>query len=286
VSAKRYLKTGAVVFPLLLVVACLCEQGCVTAMIDHVAFQMNAADVSSKETAAENIMIPLRDGRKVESRWVHAAQTHPRTCTVILFNGIGGSLSDWDHVQAELSQSNISSIAFNYGDAAEIGQSRGKSRLHDIELVTNVLIGKVKERNGPGADYFLLGHSLGSAVVLQAYRNLDTTGCGGVILCNPFSSLKAWAIYHRHLPSALSFVMPNYYDNVRNIRNIPLPVLIVSSHADIVNPPDEALEVYRAANEPKSIKIFDGLKHNDLFRENGSDYWQPILAFIRKRSRE
>jgi alpha-beta hydrolase superfamily lysophospholipase len=276
------MRIGAIALPILFV-ACLLEQSCVTAVIDHVAFQVSAPEATTaQEAAPETIMIPLIDGRKVEARYVQAARANPRTCTVILFNGIGGSLSDWGHVQEKLCQHAISSVAFNYGDATEIGQPRGKSRLRDVERVTNVIIEKIKARSGSAATYFLLGHSLGSAVALQAYQNLDTHNCAGVILCNPFSSLKAWAIYHHHLPTALSFVMPSYYDNVRNIKRISKPVLIVTSHADTVNPPEEALEVYQAAHEPKSIKMFDRPKHNDIFRDNSDEYWRPILAFIRQ----
>ena len=276
------MRISAIALPIVFA-ACLAEQSCVTAVIDHVAFQVSAPEATtSPEAASETMFIPLRDGRKIEARWVHAARANPRTCTVILFNGIGGSLSDWVHVQDKLYQHALSSVAFNYGDAAEIGQPRGKSRLHDVERATNVIIEKVKARNGSGASYFLLGHSLGSAVVLQAYQNLDTNNCAGVILCNPFSSLKAWAIYHHHLPNALSFVMPTYYDNVQNIKRIPKPILIVTSHADTVNPPQEALEVYQAAHEPKSIKMFDRPKHNDIFRDNSDEYWQPILTFVKQ----
>jgi len=280
------MRIGAIALPIVLV-ACLLEQSCVTAVIDHVAFQVSAPETTAaQEAASEIMMIPLRDGRKVEVRYVQAARANPRTCTVILFNGIGGSLSDWVHVQAKLYQHGISSVAFNYGDATEIGQPRGKSRLRDVERVTNVMIEKIKARNGSAATYFLLGHSLGGAVVLQAYQNLNTTNCAGVILCNPFSSLKAWSIYHHHLPNALGFVMPTYYDNVRNIKRIPKPLLIVTSHADTVNPSEEALEVYQAAHEPRSIRMFDRPKHNDIFRDNSDEYWQPILAFIKQTAQD
>src|ERR1700681_4435852 len=136
------MRIGAIALPIVFV-ACLLEQSCVTAVIDHVAFQVSAPEATtSQQAASETMMIPLRDGRKVEARWVHAAQANPQTCTVILFNGIGGSLSDWGRVQDKLYQRDISSVAFNYGDAAEIGQPRGKSRLRDIERVTNVIIQK------------------------------------------------------------------------------------------------------------------------------------------------
>jgi alpha-beta hydrolase superfamily lysophospholipase len=280
------MRLGAIAFPIVLIAVCVAEQSCVKAMIDHVAFQMSTPAATPGGTAPETMMIALKDGRRVEARCVHPAPADSRTCTVILFNGIGGSLSDWVHVQEKLSQHGISSVAFNYGDQTEIGRSRGKSRLRDVELVANVIIGTVKVRNGSDAPYFLLGHSLGSAVLLQAYQNLDTNGCAGVILCNPFSSLKAWAIHHHHLPKTFSFLMPTYYDNVKNIKLIPKPILIVTSHADAVNPPDEALEIYRAAHEPRSIKIFDRPKHNDIYRDNSAEYWQPILDFIERNAEE
>src|ERR1700682_796528 len=280
------MRIGAIAIPIGLV-ACLLEQSCVTAVIDHVAFQVSAPETTAaQEAASEIMMIPLRDGRKVQVPDVQAARANPPTSTAILFNGIGGSLSDWVHVQAKLYQHGISSVAFNYGDATEIGQPRGKSRLRDVERVTNVMIEKIKARNGSAATYFLLGHSLGGAVVLQAYQNLNTTNCAGVILCNPFSSLKAWSIYHHHLPNALGFVMPTYYDNVRNIKRIPKPLLIVTSHADTVNPSEEALEVYQAAHEPRSIRMFDRPKHNDIFRDNSDEYRQPILAFIKQTAQD
>jgi uncharacterized protein len=281
----HYMRISVIVLPILLIGGGLLEQGCVTSMIDHVAFQMNAPDSATARVPYETVMIPLDDGRRVESRWVRATPTGSSGSTVILFNGIGGSLSDWGHAQDWLYQHHISSIAFNYGDAAEIGNPQGKSRLGDVEKVADGMIKTLKAKNGSGATYFLLGHSLGSAVLLQAYPHLDTDGCAGVILCNPFSSLKAWAIEHHHLPKALSFAMPTYYDNVQNVKKLPRPLLIVSSRADTVNPPDQALEIYRAAHEPKSIKMFDRLKHNQIY-EHVDEYWQPILDFITQTAGE
>jgi fermentation-respiration switch protein FrsA (DUF1100 family) len=66
------------------------------------------------------------------------------------------------------------------------------------------------------------------------------------------------------------------------IQKVRKPVLVITSQADTMNPPEQAVEVYGAARQPKSIRIFSQLRNNDMFRDDSDDYWSAILDFIRR----
>lgn len=255
-------------------------------MMDNVTFQVKSSPVLPTSIGLKykefNI---VHNTRKVRAWLVEALPPDKQNnTTVILFNGIGDNLSKWIYFQKFLADSGISSVSFDYGPLDDTMKNKGSSRLQDVTKDVAVIIDTLTVQYGHKLDIFLMGHSVGNAVMLEMYSDINKIAVKGVIVCNAFNSMKKWSVEHGKLPGAFAFAFPNYYDNVKNIRKVTNPVLIMHSKADKTNSFSNSLEVFKAANADKQFVQFENYKHNDIFKDANFGYWNPIINFIKSHS--
>ena len=127
---------------------------------------------------------------------------------------------------------------------------------------------------GASADKIVAyGESLGSG---QAVRLATKRTVAAVVLEAPLTSTVdvARAAYF-WLP--LDLLITDKYDNEHNIRSVTAPVLVLHGAQDAVIPVEMGWQVYRAANDPKRIKVFPQGTHSDLF-EHGA--WKTVQGFL------
>jgi hypothetical protein len=74
---------------------------------------------------------------------------------------------------------------------------------------------------------------------------------------------------------------PDWWDNVRAIRDVAAPVLVVHSADDKVNPAADGRRVFAAAREPKRLAILQGFSHNALYLKPQDGWWTTVLALVR-----
>jgi len=250
-------------------------------VMDNAAFQVAPSHKLPSSIGLEYKEIILtHDNRTVRAWFVKARNVKERNTAVILFNGIGGNLSGWIYFQQFLADRGISSVSFEYGPQQDTLEDMGSSRLPEVTNNINAIIDSLHQQNGNNLRLFLLGHSVGNAVMLEMYPDIDTTSITGIIICNAFSSMKEWGLEHGKIPRIFAFVFPDYFDNVANIKKVTKPVLIVHSKADKTNFFSGASEIFNAANLNKQFVQFDNYKHNDIFNDSNFDYWTPIVKFI------
>jgi hypothetical protein len=117
------------------------------------------------------------------------------------------------------------------------------------------------------------GESLGSgqAIALATKRSL-----AAMVLESPLTSVidVAKGTYF-WLP--LNLLIVDTYKNEENIRYARAPVLVLHGERDGVIPVEMGMRLFRAANEPKRIKIFPNGRHVDLF-EHGA--WEDTKRFL------
>jgi alpha-beta hydrolase superfamily lysophospholipase len=203
---------------------------------------------------------------------------------IVIFHGIGESLSDWINVQKMLAGRGIVSAVFDYGSPADTISGQSGTSLRPLTDDVQDIIDSVRRLCGNDLHLFLLGHSVGNAVLLEMYPRLTAPFVKGVILCNAFSSLKKWLLYHHQISPAAALLFPDYLDNTDNVRNVAQPMLIVHSKADSVNYFEDALEIIRSAEyRHRSIRFVPTEEKDHNYIYNGRDhagYWAPILHFI------
>lgn len=91
----------------------------------------------------------------------------------------------------------------------------------------------------------------------------------------PFSALVPWAI-ERHVGVAPSAVAP-----LRAIERLPVPVFIIHGELDAGVPPDDALRLFAAAKEPKSLWVVQGAYHGGGHGTMKVEYEERVLAFFK-----
>ena len=257
--------------------------------MDNVVFKvvpilsrLSSAGVKYKE-------MHLVHGERDATAWVTLPDTVIKdNPAVIIFRGYNESLSDWIWFQKMLADSGIVSVTFDYGPQSDTIKKSGNSRLSEVTKDVQAIIDSVQFICGNTPQLFLLGHSVGNAVMLEMYPAIDVPFIKGVIVCNAFASIKAWSVYHHELSPAMAFILPDYYDNTIAIRRVTQPILMLHSRADSVNYYTDALKIYAAGMGRKGEDIelvsFGHYDHNYIYRKAHFDYWTSIIRFIRSKS--
>ena len=75
------------------------------------------------------------------------------------------------------------------------------------------------------------------------------------------------------IPAAL---IPNAYPSLRRIGRLSAPLLVLHGDRDEIVPLDQGQALFEAASEPKRIRVFSGLGHNDLIARAGREYADEI----------
>jgi alpha-beta hydrolase superfamily lysophospholipase len=256
-------------------------------LIDNITFQIKpSTEIPDLRELHYREINLIHEKRRVRAWIAERNDFSANKSAVILFNGIGGTITDWFYIQKYMSENGITSVSFDYGPQSDISKKKGTSRLSDVTHDINAIIDTLIKIYGDTLNLFLLGHSVGNAVMLEMYSQIDTSHLRGIIICNSFSSLKNWNIQHHYLPKAFAFLFPDYFSNTSNIKKVYKPVLVMHSKSDSVNLFSDGEKVFNSANEPKEFVEFDSFGHNDLDKKGNFIYWSPIVKFIRNKSKK
>ena len=258
-------------------------------LMDNVVFMVSPSSTlpSSIGSRYKEVRVGQQD-RNIRAWITLPVVVKKNNAAVIIFRGIGESLSDWIWFQKMLADSGIVSASFDYGPPADTLKTngnpmKGSSRLKEVTKNVQDIIDSVRLLCGPSLNLFLLGHSVGNAIMLEMYPRINAPFVKGVILCNAFASIKAWSVYHHHISPTTAFFLPDYYDNTRNIKAVVQPILMLHSKADSVNYFTDALKIYMLSwerQQPVRLIPFEGYGHNYIYGKDHFDYWAPIVQFI------
>ncbi len=114
-----------------------------------------------------------------------------------------------------------------------------------------------------------MGRSVGCGPAIQLAATHRTAG---LIAEAPFMS--AFRVLTR-----VPLLPWDKFNNLREIRKVHVPVLIIHGRNDEVVPFWHGQRVFRAANEPKAFVAVDGAGHNDVLFVAGKRYFDSIKAF-------
>jgi fermentation-respiration switch protein FrsA (DUF1100 family) len=121
--------------------------------------------------------------------------------------------------------------------------------------------------------------------MLQALPNFQPVpAC--VVVANAFSSLRDEGKQSSALQGPLRlllYIMPDEWNNVKNISHNRVPLLLIHSDVDSVNPIAMGQRIFQAAPEPKQMVVLHGFKHNALYKSPSEDWWNSVLQFLRGR---
>jgi uncharacterized protein len=190
--------------------------------------------------------------------------------TILYFHGNAANAANRAR-RIELIQENGFGVLYlnNRGYGGSGGRPTEEDNVADAIAAYDHLIGF----GVPAAKIVAYGESLGSG---QAVRLAAARPVAAVVLEAPLTSTVDVA-RRTYFWLPLGLLITDKYNNERNIRSVTAPVLILHGEQDGVIPVEMGLRVYRAANEPKRIKLFPQGTHDDLF-EYGA--WEKTRAFL------
>jgi alpha-beta hydrolase superfamily lysophospholipase len=221
----------------------------------------------------EEITITSGD-RRLDARLVRApADTSP---ALLIFHGTAESISHWADTQALLYRHGVTSMIFDYSG---FGRSTGRATVAHLQEDADSAYAEFSRRIDSRARPFVLGYSLGTGVMLEAVDRWTPAPAGAVFAAS-YSSAREGAVAFGLVPRWLTFLLPDLWNNVRDVRKLKQPLLVLQSDADQLFPVSMARAVHDAATVPKQLVILRGYDHEAGHRNPTDAYWAPVIRFL------
>ncbi len=224
----------------------------------------------------ERLKIPS-GRRSLDAYLVRAPATCQPRVAVLFFHGVMETISEWVLAQKFLYDHCISSVVFDYSGHGDSTRPGTMSRVNEDAIEAYAAFAA----RFPGERLCVLGHSMGNGPMLESLpRFRPSPSC--VVVANAFSSLRD-AGRKRGSSTLLLYAIPDVWDNIENVKSLHVPLLVVYSDADTVNPADMGRRVFEAAPEPKQLAVLHGYPHNALYQAPTEECWAPAVGFLRPR---
>lgn len=224
--------------------------------------------------------LKIRSGKRLlDAYLVEAPSTCQPRAALLVFHGVGETISQWVSVQRLLHDHCISSVVFDYSGNGDSSPPGTVQNLHQDAVAAYTLF---HTRFAATSRVCTLGFSMGNAVLLDGYTELHPPpAC--LIIGSAFSSAREGAIHAWGIPGWMAHALPDQWNNVAAISHSHPPLLVVHSDADHANPIWMGEHIYQAAPEPKQFVILHGLRHDAAYRGPIEQWWGPVITFIEER---
>lgn len=188
--------------------------------------------------------------------------------TILISHGNGEDMGDIFPFLEELYSLGVSVFAYDYQG---YGLSTGKPSEQKTYAAINAAYGYLTETlKIPPHSIILFGNSIGAAVSVDLASRKPV---GALILQSPF--VTAFRVLTQ-IP-----IWPfDRYNNLKKIKNIHCPILVIHGRKDYVVPFWQGKKIYDSANRPKQYLWIGGVGHNDI-PWNSDMYENAIKNFIK-----
>jgi abhydrolase domain-containing protein 17 len=179
-----------------------------------------------------------------------------------------GQLAPW---LEELRRAGFSVVAFDYRGygASTGGPPSAKGAVRDMEAVYRYVVDSL---GVPPSRLVVYGRSVGSGPATDLAARLPV---GGLVVESAFVS--AFRVLTR-----VSLLPFDRFPNLRHIRRVRAPVLVVHGTEDEVIPVSHGRRLYEAVTASKQALWIEGAHHNDVPIVGGARYWTALAAFGRQ----
>jgi len=226
--------------------------------------------------AFDRLEIPSGD-RVLDAYLVRSPDTCQTHVAVLIFHGVMETISEWVRAQKFLYDHCVSSMVFDYSGHGNSSRPGTIGHLNDDAVPAYAAFAS----QFAGQRLCVLGHSMGNGPMLESIdRFSPAPAC--VVIANAFSSLRNLG-RKRGTSRVVLYMIPDAWDNVKNVRRVRAPLLVVYSDADTVNPPVMGRDIFDCAPGPKQVALLHGFGHNALYRNPTEEWWTPALRFLQAR---
>lgn len=218
--------------------------------------------------------VQIESGKKKIDAWLFENKGADKI--VLVSHGNAGNLAHRAVIADALIESGLSVLLYDYqGYGKSEGSPSVKNVCQDGVAAYDYLIAK-----GYKAENIILyGESLGCAVATNVSSQRK---CAGLILQSGFSSLRNIAcekyLLFNAYPNFL-FPKPNL-DSLAVLKKAHPPLLIMHGKEDHTIPCTHAEKMYNTAVGKKSIVLFEGAGHNDVFDTSRGQFLTAVKQFV------
>ena len=187
--------------------------------------------------------------------------------TVLFSHGNAEDIGDDQPLLERIRAAGFSVFAYDYqGYGTSEGRATERHTYEDEDAAYNYLVQSVHVQPNK---IIAFGRSVGSgpACDLASRRQV-----AGLILESAFTSAFRVMTRIRVLPF-------DKFDNLRKIKSVHCPVLIIHGTQDSVINSSYGKELFAAANEPKQALWVEGATHNDVAFVGGAGYFGTLKTF-------
>lgn len=211
------------------------------------------------------IRIATADGGEIAA--LHLPNPSSRI-TMLVSHGNAEDLGWLAPFLLEMREAGFSVIAYDYrGYGASSGPAATERRSYrDIEAVYRYAVDTLKiapER------IVVYGRSVGAGPSIHLAARAPV---GGLVVESGFTS--AFVVVTR-----VPLFPFDSFPNLRTIRKVQCPVLVVHGAEDDIIPPRHSKALFAAAPEPRRLVMVPGAGHNDLAAVAGDGYWTMLREF-------
>jgi fermentation-respiration switch protein FrsA (DUF1100 family) len=211
------------------------------------------------------VMIPAEHGNSIATLFL---PTPGAALTLVYSHGNAEDIGQLAPYLEGYRQAGFSVLAYDYRGygASTGGPPSANGATHDLETVIEYATHSL---GLTPASIVLLGHSVGSGPSTAVASRVPV---GGLVV-------EAGFVSAFRVLTGVALLPFDKFHNLRDIRHVHCPVLVVHGTNDEVIPFSHGRKLYDAANEPKQSLWIRGAHHNDLVAIGGANYWNTIRAF-------
>ena len=217
----------------------------------------------------EEVFIPVLNGNNLKG-WFHKKDLNKKK-TLVFFHGNAGDLRNRIYKLNLIKDFDINFLIVAYrGFSGNKGKPTEVGLYEDAQSALNWLTKQNIREN----QIIIYGESLGTAVSIEVAQNKKFAG---IILESPFSSMvDAGKFYYPYLP--VSLLLKDRYENVKKLKNINSPILVMHGKKDKIVPFHMGKQVFEKANDPKFFYFPD---NDDHMMDYNEDLLKTLSTFFK-----
>ncbi|MEX3011864.1 alpha/beta hydrolase [Hoeflea sp. TYP-13] len=258
--ALRFVATAAIVY--------VAAAGLMYAFQRDLLFRPSGMLTSPQQNGLEDVdagSVEMRDGTPV-AVW-RKAPSSPEKPTVLYFHGNAGNLTSRAERYRQIIDSGMGLYAPTYRGFAGSGGTPSESA-----LVADALE-HFDRASRDATQIVLYGESLGSGVAVAVAAQRDAKA---LLLEAPFTAaMDVASSAYPWLP--VSLLMKDPFLSREKIGSVDEPLLVLHGTEDGTIPFTQGQALYDMANEPKTMVMFEGAGHNNLWAHG---LWPAAMEFL------
>jgi fermentation-respiration switch protein FrsA (DUF1100 family) len=233
---------------------------------------------------------PLSGEHVLHGWWLSRPQSDQ---VVIGCHGYRGSKSELIGIATILWRAGFNVLIFDfYGHGAAAGSNvtLGYREVQDLSAAIDYVLERI-----PSARIGVIGYSMGASVAIMGSARRPEVRC--VLADSPFARHRDVVAHNVQRVTHLSgkaialladqflFYMAGYHSSdvepVRDVASLaPRPLFVIHGTADSTIPVEQAIEVYRAAEQPKELWLAEGAGHCGAYFQDRSFYSARAVGFF------